>query len=546
MIFCLFAEDFKLDVMFTNDIHGGIDRYAATFMNPEFPPMLGGGGVAATYIKSVRQESNENRDNLLIDAGDFFQGHPIGTMSKGEYIMEYMNLIDYDLMVVGNHEYDILEEDLMKTIKMAEFPILACNIVKKGTTELVDYVEPYLIIKKLGVKIGIIGVTTTDTKYMSFPENISNVDFLPADKEVRKYVKLLREEKEVDILFVVGHMGLPYNPEPAYKSRYEKPKENKEERRWGYDAQEIAHEVEGIDVLFGGHMHKGFNEPWEDPDTHTLVFQGYAYGSNVGHVTFLIDPETKTISGYELPAISEGALVTLFEDEFIPDSAIADTIAAMQAIAEKGMDEIIGSTDIYLSRSGSGTQNLIGNLVCEAMLSYTEADFAFLNLGGIRADIKSGPITYRDVFKVMPFDNQVVMMEVEGQFLKDIIEMRVSGSRHGLRVAGIEVVINRKRENYNRVSKLLIGGEPWQAEKKYKVATTDFLLQGNAGLVMLTKIPEENITRYEKELRDAVVEYIKQNSPVMVEIDNRWSRDDKSDLSDNNEIQMQKKNKVFK
>ncbi|MCF7792427.1 MAG: bifunctional metallophosphatase/5'-nucleotidase [Candidatus Cloacimonetes bacterium] len=546
LIFCLNAEDLKLDVMFTNDVHGGIDRYPATFMNPQFPPMLGGGGVAATYIKSVRQKSDKTRDNLLIDAGDFFQGHPIGTMSQGDYIIEYYNMISYDLMVIGNHEYDIGEEALLKTLQKAEFPILSCNIVRKGTDQLVDYVEPYIILKKMGVKIGVIGVTTTDTEQMSFPEHIKNVEFLSAKEQVEKYVKILREKEKVDLVFVVGHMGLPYEPQPVYEKRYNSGEERDEERRWGYDAQEIAHEVEGIDVLFGGHMHKGFNEPWEDPVTHTLVFQGYAYGSNVGHVTLNIDSETKTLSGYELPSIRNGALVTLFEDEFIPDPAIADTIAAMQAIAEEGMDEVIGEAAVYLSRSGNGPQNVIGNLVCEAMLDYTEADFAFLNLGGIRADIKEGPITYRDVFNVMPFDNQVVMMEVEGQFLKDIIEMRVSGSRHGLRVAGVKVVVNRSRENYDRVSELIIGGEPWQADTIYKVATTDFLLQGNAGLVMLTKVPEEKITRYEQDLRDAIVEFIKKESPVSTQIDDRWVRDDKSEKTQNTIIQMRKKDKIFK
>ena len=523
----LLAEDLLLDVMFTNDIHGGIDRYSATFMNPEFPPMLGGGGVAASYINSVRKMSSDTRDQLLIDAGDFFQGHPVGTMTKGKAVVAYFNMIGYDLSVIGNHEYDIGQEDLMETLQDAEFPILSCNIVKKGTDELVDYVTPYIVIEKLGIKIGIIGVTTTDTEQMSFPEHIAQVDFLVAKPAVEKYVKILREDEKVDLVFVVGHMGLPYEPEPSYEYRYQSGKE-KEERRWGYDAQEIAHEVEGIDVLFGGHMHKGFAHAWEDPDTHTLVFQGYAYGSNIGHVTLKIDKETKTLSGYEEPAIREGVLVTLFEDEFLPEPAIADSILGMQKRAEVGMDEVIGEAAIYLSRLGTGTQNLIGNLVCEAMLDYAEADFAFLNLGGIRADINAGPVTYRDVFDVMPFDNQVVMMEVDGEFLKDIIEMRVSGSRHGLRVAGVEVVINRKRENYDRVSSLLIGGKPWQADKIYKVVTTDFLLQGNAGLAMLTKIPEENITRYEQDLREAIVEYIRKQSPVEIKIDNRWKYDDRS------------------
>ncbi len=526
----LLAEDLLLDIMFTNDIHGGIDRYPATFMNPNFPPMLGGGGSAATYIKSIRKLSNgTSRDNLLVDAGDFFQGHPVGTISEGRAVIKFFNMIGYDLSVVGNHEYDLGEDVLIETYKLAEFPILSCNIVKRGTNELVDYVQPYIIIEKMGVRIGIIGLTTTDTALMSFPDNIKNVEFLPAKEALEKYIKIVKEQG-VDLLFVVGHMGLPYDSESAYQYRYIKNKTNREKRYWGYDAQELAHEVEGIDVFFAGHIHKGFAEPWEDPDTHTMVFQGYAYGSNIGHVILKIDKDTRTISGYEAPAIREGVLITLMEDEFIPDEVIADTILVMQKIAEEGMNEIIGEAAIHISK-GAGTQNLIGNLICEAMNDYTGADFAFLNLGGVRDEIMAGPVSYRNVFNVMPFDNQIVMIQVDGKFLKDIIETRVSGSRHGLRVAGINVVINRTRNNFDRVTKLLIKGEPWKADEIYKIATTDFLLQGNAGLAMLTKVTESQITHYEQSLRDAIVEYIRSNSPVSTRIDDRWKRDDKSKIT---------------
>lgn len=522
------ADEVKLDLLFTNDIHGGIDRYPATFMNPDFPPMLGGGGVAATYINRVRAKSEEGkRDHLLVDAGDFFQGHPIGTMSDGEAVIKYMNMIGYDLMVIGNHEYDISEERLKEVLSLANFPILSCNIVKKGTDELVDYVQPYIIVEKMGVKIGIIGLTTTDTAKMSFPENIKNVDFLNAKESLQKWIPIV-EEQGVDLLFVAGHMGIPYDGEAAYKRRYEKERQEERERNWGYDAQELAHEVEGIDVFFAGHIHVGYAELWEDPLTHTLVLQGYAYGSNVGHVTLKIDKETKTITGYELPALDDGALITLFEDEFIPHPEISDTIAYYQQKAEEGMDEVVGIAEEQISRRDVDAQSEIGNLVCQSMLFATEADFAFLNMGGVRGDIQKGPITYRDVFNVMPFDNQIVTFEASGEFLKRIIEMRVSGTRHGLRIAGGKVVYSRKREDYDRISKLEIAGEPWRADKTYQVATTDFLLQGNAGLTMLTKIPEEKITRYEKNLRDAIVDYIRRHSPLNIKIDDRWIRDDNS------------------
>ncbi len=519
----LFCENLKLDIMFTNDIHGGIDRYEATFMNPDFPPVLGGGASAATYIKEVRELTDgEERDNLLIDAGDFFQGHPVGTVSNGRAVIRFMNQIGYELMVIGNHEYDIGEEELIKTLKLAEFPILSCNIINKSTGELVDYAIPYLILEKLGLRIGIIGVTTTDTELMSFPEHIKNIDFTNAKEALEKYIPIVKEQ-DVDLLIVVGHMGLPYNPEPAYQSRYVKNKDVEKERYWGYDSQELAHEVEGIDLFIGGHMHKGFYEPWEDPDTHTLVIQGYAYGSNVGHITLLIDKDTKTLAGWEPPAY-DGILVTLFEDELIPDPVFSDTILAMTAEAEKGMDDVIGQSSIHLSRDGNGPQNLVGNLVVEAMNAEMKTDFAFMNLGGIRADLPLGPITYRDVFNVLPFDSQIVVFECDGKFLKELIERRVEGSRHGLRTAGIKVVIDRHRPDFDRVVDLWIGDEYWDPNKIYRVATSDFLMQGNAGLTELTRVPEDNIMRHETIIRDVVVNYIKKNSPVSTKVDDRWKR----------------------
>ncbi|MDP8220227.1 MAG: bifunctional UDP-sugar hydrolase/5'-nucleotidase [Candidatus Stygibacter frigidus] len=528
----LFAEDLRLDILWTNDIHGGIDPYEATFMNPDFPPDLGGGGSHARYIDGIRDKSNAKRDNFLIDAGDFFQGHPIGTVTKGKAVVEYMNKVGYDLLVLGNHEYDIGEDDLKKTLALAKFPILSCNIFDRTTGELVDYARPYEMFEKMGLRIAVIGVTTTDTKMMSFPENIKNVEFRPAKPEIEKYIKIVKEKENADLVFLVGHMGLPYSPEPAYQQRYGKNNEAQEERRWGYDAQEIAHEVDGIDFMVGGHIHKGIAEPWEDPVTHTLVVQGYAYGSGIGHITLKIDPETKTISGYELPAMREGMMVTMFEDEFIPEPEIAKTISEQQQLAEAGMDEVIGTAAIHLTKDGDA-QSLIGNMVCDAMVWAGDADFSFLNLGGIRGAISKGPITYRDVFNVMPFDNAMVIMEIDGKLLKDIIELRVSGSRHGLRISGANVVYSRKRPDFDRVTSLEIQGEPWQADKIYKVATTDFLLQGNAGLAMLTKLPDSQITYLESTLRDNIVNYIKNNSPVSAKIDDRWTRNDKSKISSN-------------
>ncbi|GAB1367066.1 MAG TPA: bifunctional UDP-sugar hydrolase/5'-nucleotidase [Candidatus Cloacimonas sp.] len=529
LIGTVWAEDLRLDLMWSNDVHGGIDRAQATFMNPEFPPQLGGGASAATLIKQVRGMSDKQRSNLLLDIGDFFQGRPVGTVTKGRAVIEYMNAIGYDAMTIGNHEYDIMEDELINTLQLAKFPILTCNVLDKRTNEIPHYAQPYTIVNRLGLKIGLLGFTTTDTEKMSFPEHIKNVVFLSEKEAVAKYVKILREEEKVDLVIVLGHAGLPYDIVPGYLSRYDNKGNPLADTRyavWGYDAQEIAREVEGIDIFIGGHMHRGVAQPWIDPVTHTMVIQGYAYGSNLGWITLKVDPKTKTVSGYESPAMREGSMITLFEDQFIPDEDIAPMIQKQVDIAEKGMDEIIGSAGVYLSRTNVDAQSLMGNTIVDAMRHEVNADFAFMNLGGVRADIKSGPVTYRNVFDVMPFDNMVVSFKCSGEFLRRIIETRVEGGRHGMIVSGGKVVYSKKRKNFERVTSLHIAGQPWDPNRIYTVATTDFLMQGNAGLTLLTQVPAEDITNHQVNLRDAIVNYFRKNSPIRTKIDDRWERDD--------------------
>ena len=238
----LSAEDLRLDIMFSNDIHGGIDRSQATFMNPDFPPQLGGGASAATLIKHVRAMGGPKRASLLLDAGDFFQGRPVGTVTKGKAVIDYMNAIGYDAMTIGNHEYDIADTELIKTLADAEFPILSCNIIERRTGKLVPYTLPYIILERMGVRIGIIGFTTTDTEKMSFPENIKNVDFVDEKESVSKYVDIVRNQENVDIVIVLGHAGL-YDVESTHLSRYDakgNPLQSERYAAWGWDAQEIA------------------------------------------------------------------------------------------------------------------------------------------------------------------------------------------------------------------------------------------------------------------------------------------------------------------
>jgi len=523
----------RLSVIFTNDIHGGIDPMGATFMNPEFPPPLGGAASAMTYIERVRERAREEGDHvLIIDQGDIFQGTPVGNYRKGEAVVEYFNHVGIDLWTVGNHDFDEGLENLWHLIEMSEMPVLSANLVW-DSGEPVELVEPYVMKEYDGIKVAVIGLTTTDTPQMAFPEHVKGVDFLPAIPTAERYVEEVRE-KGADIIFVSGHMGLPYDPTEGYEEMMEEEEERGEtvrepleEGKWGANAMEIAHAVEGIDVFFGGHIHKGFDEPWEDPSTHTLAFQTYGRGSGVGHVDILFDPETETIAGYELPA-ERGDLITLFEDEFWPEETTSAMITEFVEEAEEGMDRVIGYAEVNLTRGGEG-ETRMGNLVCDAMREETDADFAFSNLGGIRDEIPAGPITPRQVFRVLPFGNSLVVYEIDGRLLKEIIEYRISDDHHGVYMSGATIVYNKTRPDYDRITHFTVGGEQWQPDATYHVTTSDFLAAGNAGLYMLPGIPDEQTMRTSTTIKDALIHYIERHSPINVELDGRWTRDDKSE-----------------
>ncbi len=526
----------RLSVVYTNDIHGGIDRTGATFMNREFPPPLGGAPSAVTYIERLRERAREQGGHVLvIDQGDIFQGTPVGNFRKGEAVVEYFNHIDLDLWTVGNHDFDEGADNLWHLIEMSNMPVLSANMVWEETGELVEHVLPYVIKDYDGVKVAIIGLTTTDTPKMSFPDHVKGVRFLPEVETARKYVEEVRE-KGADIVFVSGHVGLPYDPEAAYQQMIEEEEEREAEevreplegRKWGPSAMEISHSVPGIDVFVGGHIHKGFDKPWEEPSTHTLILQTYGRGSGVGHVDFLFDRETRSLAGYELPSY-RGDLITLFEDEWWPDAETAAMVGELVAEAEQGMDVIIGFTDVDLTRGGEG-ETRMGNLVCDAMREEVSADFAFTNLGGIRDEIPAGPITPRQVFRVLPFGNSLMVYEIDGRLLKEIIEYRVSDDHHGVYMSGGRIAYNKTRPDYGRVTHFTIGGEQWLPDKTYRVVTSDFLAAGNAGLYMLPGIPEEQKMRTSTTCMDAAIHYIQRHSPIGNTLDGRWVRDDEAGI----------------
>jgi 2',3'-cyclic-nucleotide 2'-phosphodiesterase (5'-nucleotidase family) len=519
----------RIHLLWTNDMHGHIAPEPARFMNPAFPPPLGGGASAANYIKEVRAKAAAaGEEVLLVDVGDMFQGTPIGNKTKGEAVIKYYNAIGYDFAVPGNHDFDMGRDNAERLANMSDFPWVAANLHEKETGEPVSWVEPTLMLDFQGIKIGVVGIITPGTAAMSFPEHIEGLDFLPMPETVAEYRDKLKDEG-ADIIFLAIHEGLPYDPKEGWRKIAGGTETETDQEQvgtygsnhsyGGMNLMELVHEVSGIDFAVGGHTHRGYQEPWIDPVNHTMCFETFGNGSSIGHAILLIDRKTRTLVGYDKPH-DRGTLITLFEDEIWPDPEIQAVIQPYHEQAEAEMNTVIGTSAVSMVRGGP--TSLMGVVVADAMREYFDADLSFQNNGGVRANISAGDVTSRDIFSVLPFGNELVEVRMDGRIVRRIIERKLAGRSGGIIISGVKMEFDPTRPDYDRVVTLEIGGEPWDPDRTYKVIMTNFLMEGNSGLHFLTSIPPENVTPTQITTAESLEHYFAQNSPVRPQVGPRW------------------------
>ncbi len=518
----------RLHLMWTNDVHGHIAPEGAGFMNPNFPPPLGGGASAARYIKQVRTAAAARGEPvLLVDVGDMFQGTPIGSKTKGDAVIDYFNAVGYDFAVPGNHDFDMGRDVTEKLARASRFPWVCANLIEEETGEVVDWCVPTLMLEVAGLKIGVIGIITPGTASMSFPDNIRGLKFLPMPETIEKYRDRLRADG-AELIFLAIHEGLPFDPKEGWAEIARTQEEATDDhgtyggysQYGGLNLMELVNIVSGIDFAVGGHTHRGYNEPWIDPIHHTLCFETFGNGSSLGHAILKIDRRTRGLIGYDRPH-DRGTIVTLFEDELWPDADITEVIRPWLELADAEMDNVVGRTAANIGRGDAGS-NLVGNLVTDAMVDFFSADFSFQNLGGLRADLPAGDITARDIFSVLPFGNELVVVRMQGEMMLRVVERKLQGSGNGICIAGAEIAYDGDRPNGERVVSFLVGGEPLDLRQEYRVVVTSYLMKGKSGLDFLTTIPEENVQLTQVTTAEAVEHYLQLNSPVRSKIDGRW------------------------
>lgn len=421
--------DNSIVILFTNDMHCGVEDG------------MGFEGVAR--IKTALENAGKNV--LLVDAGDAVQGGIIGTLSKGEAIVELMNALGYDVATIGNHEFDYGMEQFNKNVSLAQFKYVACNFIdQEGNTVL----DPYTIIECAGKKIAFVGVATpqtfkssTPTFFMdesgkfiySFCEGNNGQDLYDT---VQKAVDAARAEG-ADYVIALTHLGVEGDCRP-------------------WTAGDVIEHTTGINAFIDGHSHTKENNLVKNLDgEEVLHVQTVTKLENLGMLT--INPEgkfsAKMINFTTMELMDDLGLLA-------EDNGASDMIAAKLAENEELINKVVAHTDVDLIindpvlldvRIIRNQETNLGDLCADAYRAMGETDIAFVNGGGIRAKIPAGDITFGQIISVHPFGNSLCVAEVTGQQILDALEFGVSklpGEFGGfLHVSGLKFVVDMKVES---------------------------------------------------------------------------------------------------
>jgi 2',3'-cyclic-nucleotide 2'-phosphodiesterase (5'-nucleotidase family) len=467
------GKPYELTLMHTNDTHAHLD-------------------TVAKRISAINQVREENVNTLLLDAGDVFSG----TLYFNEYLgladLEFMNLAGYDTMTFGNHEFDKGTATLANFVKDADFPLISANVNFENDQNMnmlannefsakANDGEVYKgIVKEVnGEKIGIFGLTTAETMDISSPgEGVEFTDYLNEAKEAVKAF----EEQGVNKIIALTHIGLNDGG--------------------GDNDLTLAEEVEGIDVIVGGHTHVKLSEPVfvEAGKEPTVIVQANEYGKFLGTLDVKFNKNGRVIE---------------YAGELLDVNNFPEDVEAAKILNEKykpAVDEmkntVIGTTTVNLvggnPAARTGETNL-GNLITDGMLAKAKAInpatvIAVQNGGGIRTSVNAGDITMAKVLEVMPFGNSLGIMQLTGAEIKEALEHSVKEAPTAfggfLQVSGLKFTYDSSLPAGQRVQSIEVKEDgvnyvTIDPGKMYTVATNTFTAKGGDGYDVFGKAYSE-------------------------------------------------------
>jgi len=510
-------RSYKFTVLHTNDHHG-------RFWNNDRDEY----GLAAqkTLVDSIRYDVQAHGGSVLIlSGGDINTGVPESDLQDAEPDFRGMNLIGYDAMAIGNHEFDNPLSVLRQQQKWAKFPLLSANIYQKSSGERLF--QPYALFNRSGLKIAVIGLTTDDTAKIGNPEYFTDMEFRKPAAEAKAVVEALRASEKPDVIIAATHMG--HYDNGHHGSNAPGDVEMARELPTGY-----------LDMIVGGHsqdpvcMAKDNVKQADyvpgtpcvpDQQNGTWIVQAHEWGKYVGRADFTFLNGKLTMDHYQLIPVnlkhkvknSDGTETWVnYTQPIEKHPGMMKLLTPFQKKGEAQLGVKIGSVNQHLEGDRSKVrfvQTNLSRVILAGQIDRTNADFAVMSGGGVRDSIEKGDITYKDVLKVQPFGNTLTYVDMKGsdveKYLAVVANMQVDSGAYA-QFANVSLVADGKG-----VSEVKIKGEPLQQDKTYRMALLSFNATGGDGYPVVSNLASYVNTGFVD--AEVLKQYIEQHSPLDAE-----------------------------
>ncbi|GAC1429730.1 MAG: bifunctional metallophosphatase/5'-nucleotidase [Thermoanaerobaculia bacterium] len=538
-------------VVGTTDLHGWFNGHATKDVQ------YGGVTLLASYVNALRAE-NENHV-LLVDSGDLFQGTLESNYFEGEPVVRAYNELGYSAAAIGNHEFDygpvgpgVLPrpgEDplgaLKKNAASAKFPFLSANMTEKATGKTPAWAKRYTVVDIEGARIGIIGLSTPDTPNVTILANVATLDFGDPVPATIAAARELRAQG-ADAVIVIAHMGgdcsdindvhdvASCDPKPEAMGFLEAlPPGTIDAYFGGHTHHEMRQFINGVPAVQGSAYGAEFSalDLWIDRDGHrvdrarTNIRPLTMIGALVYGGTDRCDARSATAGAARTPRTFLGRTIE-------PDPAMTALLAPyLERVAAK-RHEKIGVRVAATFKRGFMMETTVGDLLADAARGAFHADVAFINSGGIRANLPAGDLVYSDVYEVSPFDNFPAIAKMTGAEIAEVLRLTTTSSERGImQVSGLRYTYDAARDaekpviDRNRlVSVTLEDGSPLDPAKVYRVVMPDFLAAGGDGFLPVTRSirPERMTVLRAKALHDVFVDVLRAYpQPLVPKLDGR-------------------------
>jgi 2',3'-cyclic-nucleotide 2'-phosphodiesterase / 3'-nucleotidase / 5'-nucleotidase len=436
----------RLRVLATNDFHGRLEPMTPGWA--EGRP-VGGAAALSTYFRMERE--GFGGPSILLDGGDVMQGTPLSNLTRGRSTVEYYNRVGYGGAALGNHEFDWGTGVLRERMEQADFPWLAANIHVAGSDTTPSWVRDAAMVDADGVRVGLIGLITEETGSKTMAAHVAGLEFASGPATIDRWVPVLRAAG-ADFVIVVAHEGATCNED---LTSCEGPV-----IEW---ARTVTHRP---DLIVAGHTHEVVR--WHE--NGIAIVETGMWGTRYGVV------DLERVSDDSVSVRIRGTPVA-WADRVPPDTAMALFVAEVRREIGPQLTRHIGEAAGPLER-GPG-ENPIGRLIADAQRWKAGAQVAIMNAGGVRAPLLAGTITWGDLYQVHPFGNMLMLLELRGSDLRQVLEHAVRGEHADAHVSGITVEYDPRRPAGSRIVSLrLDDGTAVRDDGTYRVVANDFLSSG--------------------------------------------------------------------